>query len=62
MTDLSESTVLPVANPPADLPVVPHTERISLTLRVANLVAVILPLLGLAAAIVMLWGVGFLLD
>jgi stearoyl-CoA desaturase (Delta-9 desaturase) len=59
MTDLPESTVLPVANPPADLPVDSNAERISLTLRVTNLIAVILPLVGLAAAIVMLWGWGF---
>ncbi len=57
---MSESTVLPVADPTAELP---PTEvepgRLSLTLWVANLLAVILPFLGLGAAIFFLWGWGF---
>jgi stearoyl-CoA desaturase (delta-9 desaturase) len=57
---LRESTVLPVANPVAELPVLePAAKRIALGLRLANLVAVIVPFLGLVAAIGALWGWGF---
>jgi stearoyl-CoA desaturase (delta-9 desaturase) len=34
-------------------------EKLPLSVRIANLIAVILPLAGLAAAIVLLWGTGF---
>src|SRR6476620_9784070 len=59
MTDLPEATPLPAANPSADVPVITNPPRISLALRITNLIAVILPFLGLAAAITMLWGWGF---
>jgi stearoyl-CoA desaturase (delta-9 desaturase) len=59
-THLTELTVLPVANPIAELPPLePSAKRISLTVRIANLIAVILPFLGLVFAIVALWGWGF---
>jgi stearoyl-CoA desaturase (delta-9 desaturase) len=57
---MTELTVLPVANPSAELPpreAVPG--RLSIGLWVANLFAVFLPLLGLGAAIVFFWGWGF---
>ena len=60
MTDLPELTVLPVANPAAEIVAVTDApNQISLTMRVANLIAVILPFAGLLAAIVALWGWGF---
>lgn len=39
--------------------VVVHDERISLRVRLLNLVAVLLPLAGLVMAIVLLWGIAF---
>jgi len=55
-----ELTALPVANPLAELP--PREEppgQLSLGLRLANLVAVVLPVLGLFAAVYFFWGWGF---
>ena len=55
-----ESSVLPVANPAAELP--PREApvgRVSPAMWAANLIAVVLPFLGLGAAIVFLWGWGF---
>src|SRR3954454_18897050 len=55
-----EWTVLPVANPVAELP--PREEvagRLSWGMQVANFLAVILPFLALGAAVVFLWGWGF---
>src|SRR4051794_34994452 len=55
-----EWAVLPVANPVAELP--PRAEapgRLSPGMRVANLLAVLLPFLALGAAVVFLWGWGF---
>ncbi len=55
-----ELTVLPVANPVAELPPVePVSGRLPLGLWAANLLVVALPLLGLGAAAVFLWGWGF---
>jgi stearoyl-CoA desaturase (delta-9 desaturase) len=55
-----ELTVLPVANPVAELPLLAETpERLSLGMRLANLLAVLLPFLALGAAAVFLWGWGF---
>ena len=57
---MTESTVVPVADPVAELP--PRgedPERVSLGMRVASLLAVIVPFLGLVAAVVFLWGWGF---
>jgi stearoyl-CoA desaturase (delta-9 desaturase) len=59
MTDSDELTVLPVANPAAEIPIEEPPEQISLTVRVANLIAVILPFAGLVAAIIAVWGWGF---
>ncbi len=60
MTELPELTVLPVANPEAELPPVDATVgRISLGLRIVYLVAVIVPFLGLVGAAVSIWGWGF---
>ena len=56
----AELTVLPVANPLAELPPVEAAAgRISLTVRIVNLVAVIVPFVGLVAAAVSIWGWGF---
>ena len=50
MTDLPQLTVLPVANPAAEIVAVTDApNQISLTMRVANLIAVILPFAGLLA-------------
>lgn len=49
---------LPVANPVAEAPSVPAA-RVSLRVRIALLIAVIGPFLGLIAAIVSVWGWGF---
>src|SRR5438128_396133 len=55
-----ELAPMPVADPLAELPPREETqERISLGVRLANLVAVILPFAGLLAAFVFLWGSGF---
>jgi stearoyl-CoA desaturase (Delta-9 desaturase) len=59
MTDPAELTVLPVANPAAEIPVDEAPSQISLAVRIANLIAVILPFAGLVAAIVAVWGWGF---
>jgi stearoyl-CoA desaturase (Delta-9 desaturase) len=53
-------TTVPVLEPVAGLaPREEVPERVSMTTRVVNLVAVVLPFLGLVAAIVFLWGRGF---
>jgi stearoyl-CoA desaturase (delta-9 desaturase) len=54
----AEATVLPVADPVAELPPAPEKE-IALSVRVAILTAVILPLAALLLAVVSLWGRGF---
>src|SRR5260370_2900100 len=57
---MTESTVVPVADPVAELP--PRgedPERVSLGMRVASLLAVIVPFLGVVAAVVFVWGWGF---
>jgi stearoyl-CoA desaturase (Delta-9 desaturase) len=57
---MSELTVLPVADPIAELPPADTTSgKLSPALWVANLAAVILPFLGLGAAVFFLWGWGF---
>ena len=55
-----EATGLPVANPKAELPApdVPP-DAISLSVRVAVLAAIIVPLLAVIAAPFILWGWGF---
>jgi len=56
----SELTVLPVAEPVAELPLLQEdSERLSLGLRLVNFLAVVLPFLGLVAAAMFLWGWGF---
>jgi len=56
----SELTVLPVADPVAELPLLQEdSERLSLGLRLVNFLAVVLPFLGLVAAAMFLWGWGF---
>jgi stearoyl-CoA desaturase (delta-9 desaturase) len=58
--ELPEVTVLPVANPEAELPPIDATTgRISLSLRIVYLVAVIVPFLGLMAAAISIWAWGF---
>jgi stearoyl-CoA desaturase (delta-9 desaturase) len=57
---MHELSVMPVANPVAELP--PREEsagHISMGVRIANLIAVILPLAAILAAAVFLWGWGF---
>jgi len=55
-----EVTVLPVADPLAELPPAEAAPgRLPVGLYAANLLAVVLPLLGLGAAAVFLWGWGF---
>ena len=57
---VEELTVLPVANPAAELPPPVGTPgRLPLGLWAANFLAVLLPLLGLGAAALFLWGWGF---
>lgn len=57
---MNESTVLPVADPAAELPPVgPGTERAPLLVRLVTLVAITLPLLGVIAAPFFVWGWGF---
>ena len=57
---VEELTVVPVANPLAELPLpFAAPERLPLGLWAANFLAVALPLLGLGAATVFLWGWGF---
>jgi fatty acid desaturase len=57
---VEELTVLPVANPAAELPPAAGAPgRLSLGLWTANFLAVALPLLGLGAAAIFLWGWGF---
>ena len=58
--ETNEPTELPVADPDAELPAPGEPpERISLAVRLATLVAIIVPLLGLVAAPFFLWGWGF---
>jgi stearoyl-CoA desaturase (delta-9 desaturase) len=55
-----EITVVPVADPLAELPAVEGTsKRISPTLWLANFIAVFVPFLGLGGVVVFLWGRGF---
>ena len=55
-----ELTVVPVADPTAHLPLdIKGTRRVSTGVRVANLIAVIVPFAALLIAIVSLWGRGF---
>jgi stearoyl-CoA desaturase (Delta-9 desaturase) len=57
---VTEWTVLPVADPVAELP--PRGTapgRVSLAVWFVNLAAVVVPFLGLAAAVLFLWGWGF---
>jgi stearoyl-CoA desaturase (Delta-9 desaturase) len=56
---VAEATLLPVADPVAELPPVKAIGRLSLGLWVVNLAAVILPFLALGAAAVFLWDWGF---
>jgi stearoyl-CoA desaturase (delta-9 desaturase) len=60
-SNVNEATELPVANPSAELPHVEDGPRpISLGVRVAALIAIIVPLLGVIAAPFVVWGWGFL--
>jgi stearoyl-CoA desaturase (Delta-9 desaturase) len=55
-----ESTALPVADPAVELPILGEpSARLSPALWIANLLAVVLPFLGLGAAIFFFWGWGF---
>jgi stearoyl-CoA desaturase (delta-9 desaturase) len=57
---MAEVTELPVADPAAELPPRkgPH-EQASLALRIATIIAIVLPLLGVVAAPFFVWGWGF---
>jgi stearoyl-CoA desaturase (Delta-9 desaturase) len=55
---VTEQTVLTVADPAVELPTVPPG-RAALLVRVATLVVIVVPLLGLVAAPFFLWGWGF---
>ena len=57
----AEVTPLPFANPKFQLPALaaPPTDKVSLKVRIATLIAVITPFFGLVAAIVSFWGWGF---
>ncbi len=55
---MNEDAVLPVADPPAELPPVPPG-RAPFLMRAVTLVVIVVPLLGLIAAPFFLWGWGF---
>jgi stearoyl-CoA desaturase (Delta-9 desaturase) len=57
--ELPEVTELPVADPPAELPPIPTTRRASRAVRLATLLAILIPLLGVVAAPFFVWGWGF---
>ena len=60
MDESLELTAVSVADPAAELPLAtPVSEKVSLRLRTALLVAVIAPFFGLIAAIISFWGWGF---
>src|SRR5262249_29231170 len=60
VTQMAERTTVQIARPASEPPAAPELPRpIGLGQRVANLVAVIVPILGLVAAVVFLWGRGF---
>lgn len=60
MPESPELSVLPVANPHAELPPIDvPAGRVSLSVRIVNLVAVIVPFVGLVAAAISIWGWGF---
>jgi stearoyl-CoA desaturase (delta-9 desaturase) len=57
---MTEVTIVPVADPVAELPAREEAPGLaSLAVRVTTLLAVILPLVGLVAAVFFLWGWGF---
>ena len=57
---MNELSVLPVADPDAELlPAYEPPQRLALGLKVANFLAVVLPLLGVGSIAVFLWGWGF---
>jgi stearoyl-CoA desaturase (delta-9 desaturase) len=59
-TDSNELTELPVADPDVQVPSLDQaTKRISLAVRLAVLLAIIVPLLGVMVAPFMVWGWGF---
>jgi stearoyl-CoA desaturase (delta-9 desaturase) len=55
VAEKTESTEIPVANPPAELPPREH----SLAVRVAMVLAIVVPLAGVIAAPFFVWGWGF---
>src|SRR5947209_1635963 len=56
---LSRSAAMPTSPITCPPPGAPELVRISVSTRVVNLVVVIVPLLGLAGAMILLWGRGF---
>src|SRR5580700_6681866 len=57
---MTEQTLLPVANPDAELePLDAASELAPLGVRMATLVVIVVPVLGLVAAPFFLWGWGF---
>lgn len=55
---MNEDAVLPIADPPAELPPAPPG-RAPFLMRVVTLLVIVIPLLGLVAAPFFLWGWGF---
>jgi len=53
---MTELSVLPVANPTAELP---PRERVTTSIKLVNIIVIVVPLLGLVAAPFFLWGWGF---
>jgi len=53
---MAESSMLPVADPTAELP---PRERVSFAVKLVNVIVIVVPLLGLIAAPFFLWGWGF---
>ena len=56
---MAEITILPVADPLAELPPEPSTKRASLTVRLVTVIAISIPLLAVIVAPFILWGWGF---
>ena len=55
-----ERTILPVANPDADLPQVdPSSAPAPLSVRLVTVIVIVAPLLGFVAAPFFVWGWGF---
>jgi stearoyl-CoA desaturase (delta-9 desaturase) len=56
---MAELTVMPVANPKAELPPAPIRERASVGIQLVMLIGIIVPFVGVIAAPFFVWGWGF---